>query len=292
MQQKNYLKKFVNKNRCGKILISGFPNSGKSTLMNCFFKKKMSIVSSKVQTTVKEVDAILNFKKTQMIFIDTPGIITNKKYFNKEISRAVIRNSESIDLNLFILDITKKLDKNHIDSIKKIIKIHKKNFLIINKIDLSNKEKLPMTIKSLNNIFNFSETFLISAKKKIGLKVLLEKIISNTPQREWIYEKNLNKENINYLASETTREKIFRLLNKELPYVVNIKTDFIDERKILKIFQRIYVKKESQKAILIGKNGSKIKDIGSRARVDIEKRLNRKVFLDIKVLNNKKNYEN
>tara|TARA_B100000579_G_C22755670_1_gene816305 strand:+ start:208 stop:1056 length:849 start_codon:yes stop_codon:yes gene_type:complete len=282
----------VKKNKCGKILISGFPNAGKSTLLNCFFKHKMSIVSPKAQTTNKDINAILNFKETQMIFIDTPGIVTQKKYFNKEISRSINKNYETIDLNLFVLDVTKKLDQNQIYSMKKLTKIHRKNFLILNKIDLSNKEKILYAVKFLNNILKFSETFMVSAKKKKGLKLLLNKIISHIPYRDWFYEKNMKNENINYTVSEITREKIFRLLNKELPYVVNIKTDLIHEKEILRIFQRIFVRKESQKAILIGKNGSKIKDIGSRARVDIEKKLNKKVFLDIKVLKNKKNHEN
>tara|TARA_B100000029_G_scaffold512741_1_gene610264 strand:- start:457 stop:1311 length:855 start_codon:yes stop_codon:yes gene_type:complete len=282
----------VNKNRCGKILISGFPNAGKSTLLNSFFKKKMSIVSPKIQTTNKEIKAILNFKETQMIFIDTPGIITNKKYFNKEISRSFTRNSSNVDINLFVLDVTKKLDEKQINSIKKITENHKKNFLILNKIDLSNKEKLFFAVKSINNISKFSETFLISAKKKKGLKILLNKIVLNVPYGSWIYENNLNNEDLNDEISEITREKIFRLLNKELPYIIKIKTDLVYQKKILKIFQKVFVKKESQKAILIGKNGNKIKDIGSRARIDIEKKLKRKVFLDIIILNSKKNYEN
>ena len=104
---------------------------------------------------------------------------------------------------------------------------------------------------------------MVSAKKKKGLKLLLNKIISHIPYRDWFYEKNMKNENINYTISEITREKIFRLLNKELPYVVNIKTDLIHEKEILRIFQRIFVRKESQKAILIGKNGSKIKQLKS-----------------------------
>ena len=110
----------------------------------------------------------------------------------------------------------------------------------------------------------------------------------NIPEGKWIYKKINEHENIKFEISEITREKIFRLLNKELPYVVIVESDLIYNKKILKIFQKIYVKKESQKAIIIGKNGSKIKDIGSRARIDIEKHLKKKIFLDLKVLLKKK----
>ena len=276
------------KSKCGKILISGFPNSGKSTLLNTFFKKKISIVSPKVQTTNDNVRAILNIKNDQLIFIDTPGIVTEKKYLSKKISRAISKNTENININLFVFDITKNITDVKKKFIIDCIEKYKKNFLVLNKIDLVKKDNLLNIINKIDKMFNFSEVFPISAKKKYGLKNLLKKISMNIPEGKWIYKKINEHENIKFEISEITREKIFRLLNKELPYVVIVESDLIYNKKILKIFQKIYVKKESQKAIIIGKNGSKIKDIGSRARIDIEKHLKKKIFLDLKVLLKKK----
>ena len=140
-------------------------------------------------------------------------------------------------------------------------------------------------INLLNSEFFFSETFPVSTKKKIGIDSLLKKISDNSQNRKWIFDKkDLIDKDINFLLSEITREKIFNLLNKEIPYVVRVESSLKNLDKFLKVEQRVFVVKESQKAIIIGKSGNKIKDIGSRSRVEMEKILKRKVFLDLKVL--------
>ena len=274
------------KTKSSKIIITGFPNAGKSSLVNLLLKKKISIVSSKVQTTKYNIQAVLNYRDCQMVFIDTPGIINKTKYYSKQLSREIFKNIEQVDINLFVFDSTKNLTLLKKKKIKEIISIFKKNYLILSKIDLIKNQYLLEQINKLNSDIFFSETFPISTKKKIGIKSLLEKISKDSPNREWVFKNNKNivNKDINFIVSEITREKIFNLLNKELPYVIKVESSVKNDKKTVVVQQRILVLKDSQKAIIIGKGGGKIKDIGTRSRSDMEKVFNKKVFLDLKVL--------
>ena len=272
--------------KCGKILLTGFSNAGKSTLINVLLQKKVSIVSHKVQTTNKKIKAVLNYDFNQLIFVDTPGIITTKKFFDKHMSRALFDDVKSFDLNIFIFDSSKALKEELIDNIRKVTSFYKKNFLVLNKIDLVDRESLLSKIKKINEQIDFTETFPISAKKKRGVDILLQKIIKNIPTGEWLFKDNkISTEDFKFQLSEITREKIFRLTNKEIPYSVTIQTTTDNLKNLIKINQTIFVKKKSQKPILIGKAGEKIKHIGTEARLEIQKRFKKKVFLDIKVSN-------
>ena len=156
--------------------------------------------------------------------------------------------------------------------------------MILNKIDLIEKEKILNLARILNSKIKFKETFMISAKKKKGINLLLEKMILNAPEKEWVYPPEVNTDKtLNFHISEITREKIFHLSNKEIPYSVEILTQLEKFDNIMKIYQDILVKKDSQKSILIGKKGEKIKMIGSRARIEIQKIVKKKVFLSLKV---------
>jgi GTP-binding protein Era len=262
--------------------LSGLPNAGKSSLLNCLINKKISIVSSKVQTTNDEISGILNKKNTQLIFTDTPGLVEKKKFNKKKLSRVLLNQEFKIDLNLFIYDLQRNINKRSLSLMIDVSKRFKNNYLILNKIDLVNKNRFLDISKELNSIIKFEETFMISAKKKKGIDTLIEKLIFNAPEREWIYENNIDTDKtLNFRLSEVTREKIFHLLNKEIPYSVKILTKIKKNEKITNVFQDIIVKKDSQKSILIGKNGEKIKMIGSRARMDIQKILKQKVFLSL-----------
>ena len=275
----------MKKKKLSRIIITGFPNAGKSSLINLFLKRKISIVSNKIQTTNTNIQAVLNYENCQMIFIDTPGIIEETKFYSKKLSREIFKNIEHVDINLFVFDSTKKLTTLKIKKIKEILKKVEKNFLILNKVDLVKNDFLLKQINQLNSQLTFCETFPVSVKKKIGIDKLLEKISKNSPNRKWIFSNtNIIEKDIDFLTSEITREKIFNLLNKELPYVVRVESSVKESKKVVKVEQRILVEKESQKAIIIGKGGSKIKDIGMRSRVDMEKFLKKKVFLDLKVL--------
>ena len=283
------LKKISEKKKSSNILITGFPNVGKSSLINFLLKRKISIVSSKVQTTNENIQAVLNHNDCQMIFVDTPGIINKKKFYSKKLSREIFKNTEQIDINLFVYDVTKKLTTLKLKKINETISTFKKNYLILNKIDLVKNDHLLQQIEQLNKKICFTETFPVSVKKKIGIENLLEMISKISPYRDWKFNNNnkdiINKD-LNFILSEITREKIFNLLNKELPYVIKIKSLFKKEKNMIVVEQRIIVEKESQKAIIIGQGGSKIKDIGSRSRVDMEKVFKKKVFLDLRVIKN------
>lgn len=271
-----------NKYKCGVYLLTGFPNAGKSTLINLLTKNKVSIVSPKVQTTQVNITGVLNSHTTQLIFTDTPGLVFEKKYKNKDISRSVLDKEMFIDYNIFVMDIQKSISKVTLSQIEKVNKKFKKNILVLNKIDLVKQSRLLEVSKIINEYFNFSYTFMISAKKKKGTSSLLSFLINKAPKRKWIYDNKVTVDkNINFRISEITREKIFNLINKEIPYLVNIDTKIIKEEKLIKVFQEIRVKKNSQKSIIIGNKGEKIKMIGTRSRNDIEKVFKKKVYLNL-----------
>ncbi len=264
------------------MLFIGLPNAGKSTLLNSIIKKKISIVSSKVQTTKDQISGILTKGDTQIIFTDTPGIIENKRFFNKHYSRMVVNKEFEIDLNCLVIDLKRDINKKEISIFRELLKRFNRNILVLNKIDLVKKERLFEISNLLNSKFNFIETFMISAKKKKGIEFFIKKLINNIPNREWIYNEGiLTDKDINYQISEITREKVFKLLNKEIPYSVNIVTEIENNKQIATVKQQILVKKKSQKSIIIGKNGEKIKMIGTKSRIDIEKLLEKKIFLDL-----------
>ena len=276
MKKENY--------KCGTFVISGFPNAGKSTLLNQIKKKKIAIVSSKVQTTRDEISGVININKTQLIFTDTPGIVEKKKYNEKRISRVLLNKELNVDYNLFVYDLKRDINKKLITSISKITKKFKKNYLILNKIDLIENKRFFEISKKLNSEINFLETFMISAKKNQGIAYLIEKLKLKAPKRKWLFDENIViDKNLNFQISEITREKIFHLLNKEIPYSVEVNTKINNTSKIVVIDQIIYVKKKSQKSIIIGQNGKKIKMIGSRSRVEIEKLIKKKIFLNLLV---------
>ena len=270
----------LKKQRCGFVSITGLPNSGKSTLLNSILNEKISIISKKVQTTQKAIRGIFSRGETQVIFTDTPGIPGRKSYLNKSISRSIFNTAYDSNLNIFVHDVTKKINSEYSVLVLPILKQNKKNILIINKIDLVQNEDLMKTASILKNYFLFEEILFISAKKKKGLDKLIQIVNKYIPYNDWIFEQNqLTDEKLEFLLSEITREKIFELLNQELPYNIKIKTEIFKN----KISQYIFVKKSSQKPIFIGKKGEKIKKIGTRSRKEMEIKLNKKIFLDLKV---------
>jgi GTP-binding protein Era len=196
-----------------------------------------------------------------------------------------MENENICDINLLIIDVTKKIEKKSFELIKELLEICDNNFLVLNKIDLIERSKLLEISKLINEKLNFKNTFMISAKKGQGVKFLLNEILNLIPFKPWIFKNNKQStdKDIIFQISEITREKIFQLINKEIPYTVKIETSLQKNKKIYIIEQKILVKKTSHKSIIIGKMGDKIKEIGSRARLDIEKILKSKVFLKLNV---------
>lgn len=266
----------------GYVAISGPTNSGKSTLLNAIFEKKVSIVSHKVQTTLRSIDAVKNYNDTQIVFIDTPGFYQKKN--NANYLKDVLASIDRSDLLLVILDVTSKF--YYLDQIEKIINKYKKDkFLIINKIDLVDNDYILEKISKINFIESFDAIFYLSALKKKNITKLLDKLSDLLPVKEWIYKKN-NLTNIskeNFLA-EITREGILKYLNQEIPYQISIVTDKIVKSQNYTIHQKIVASTLSHKKIILGKEGRSIKAIGIYARNEMEKVLKCKCNLFLKVV--------
>ncbi len=211
-------------------------------------------------------------------------------------SKSIYNSIIQSNINLLMYDTSTEITKIRKNLFLKLIDKKKKNFLVLNKVDKVNKHNLLKISKELNSIYNFDETFYISALKKTGFDDLLLHLRRNIPKGVWLYNnKETTDQKLEFTLSEITREKIFQLMNQEIPYSVTIESKIIKKSNIIKIFQTIFVNKKSQKPILLGKNGNKIKEIGIRARKDIEKKLSKKIYLDILIsVDNKhqKNYEN
>ena len=268
------------KKKCGFVSITGLPNAGKSTLINNLVNEKVSIISHKVQTTQNAIRGVFTKSHSQIIFTDTPGLILPSTFFKKQLSRAIFNNTYESDINLVVFDPNRKISEKEKEILKKLIRTSKNNFLIINKIDLVKKTELLKISEKYNHLFNFKKTFMISALKKKGLNELIEVIITKLPKNKWLYDKRDKTDQKNeFIFSEITREKVFQLINKEIPYDISVTTEI----NLNKITQFIFVKKASQKPILIGKEGKKIKEIGMRARRDIQKKINKRIYLELKV---------
>ncbi len=268
--------------KCGYVAISGPTNSGKSTLLNAIFDKKISIVSHKVQTTLKSLDAVKNYNDTQIVFIDTPGFYQKKNDANY--FKDVLASIDRSDLLLVILDVTSKF--YYLDQIEKIInKYKKKKFLIINKIDLVDNDYILKKISEIKFIESFDAIFYLSALKKKNIKKLLDKISDLLPVQEWIYKKN-NSTNISkeIFLAEITREGILKYLNQEIPYQISIVTDKLVKSQNYTIHQKIIASTLSHKKIILGKDGRSIKAIGTYARNEMEKVLKCKCNLFLKVV--------
>ena len=267
------------------ISIVGPSNSGKSTLLNKILDEKVSIVSRKVQTTRMGLRGILNNNEVQIIFIDTPGLFDAKTIFEKAMVENAFSNLNDADLVYFLIDGSRKLSKFDEQVLEYFKNFNKEAFLIINKIDLIDKKHLLEITNNINSYFPFKKTFYISAKTKAGIDDLLIQTNQEAVSEGWLYpEDQYTNLQSAILCEEITREKIFNHVHEEVPYSSIVKTDSWSEKKnILKIGQTIYVKKSNHKGIILGKEGSKIKEIGTASRIDLEKIFNKKIFLSLDV---------
>ena len=282
--------------KSGFVNLVGIPNSGKSTLINKLVGKKISIVSHKVQTTRFCIRGICNFNltrklKSQIIFVDTPGIFLPKRRLEKAMVSAAWSELNFTDKVIFIHDVLKKIDNNTKEIIEKIFQIKSDVILVLNKIDLLPKEVLLKKISEFKSIYNFEEIFLISAKNGSGCKKLIEYLAKKMPAHSFFYDENtISDLPQSILASEITREKLFKNLNQELPYNLTVETEkwVINSDDSLNIHQTIYINKQSYKPIILGKQGQNIKRIGTLARKELENLLDYRIhlFLHIKFKKN------
>ena len=276
-----------------KALIIGKPNVGKSTLINFLVGEKVSIVSRKAQTTQKNTTGVVTKNDSQLIFFDTPGL--NRVGKNVRISETFLSVSENIDLVIYMVDNRKKsqsIDNQFSAWLKNNDNKIKKKILLVNKIDCIEKVNLFEITKKLNEIISFDETFFISVTKESGTESFIKWIDKQAYSNEWLFDKNY-KSNVGEkkFLSELTREKIFEYIHEEIPYNLEIKTDYIEQsgKKSMKVYQTVWLNKKSYKPIILGKQGKAIKMISIQARQGMEKFLNSKVHLFIKLKVKKSN---
>ena len=271
------------KQYCGYVSIIGKPNVGKSSIINTILKKKISITSRKSQTTRNNILGVKTAKNKQIIFIDTPGMhIKSQKTMNKILNKSAQGIIDDSDIILFVLQ-RLALDTEDRLILEKLNEIKPKIICVINKIDeVENKNRLLPFIDMLSEKYKFEEIHMISAKNSDGIDNLLSTIEEQLPENNHLYDENFDVQDKNnsFMFSELIREKIIRKLGDELPHDTFVEIDLVKDRKdITEIHATIYVTRKSQKQIVIGSQGEVLKQIGKQARLEIERYLNRKVFL-------------
>ena len=269
--------------KCGYVTIIGKTNVGKSTFLNKFLEKKVSITANKSQTTRSNIYAIKSLKTTQIIFIDTPGIHKkSEKTINKVLRKKPAEVIHDVDVIIFMVSGTKfdAIDKESLDLANES---HAKKILVINKIDLvKNKKELFSFVEKTFNKDDFYSIIPISAKNNNGIDLVQRELEKALPENEFFYPEEIDFQSNTFEISEIIREKVIRLLGDELPYETAVVIELLNEKKdVFEIDANIYVSKQSQKSIVIGKSGDKIKSIGTAARIDLERKLNKKVMLKL-----------
>jgi GTPase len=277
--------------RCGFVAIIGAPNSGKSTLLNTLAGYKLAIVSRKVQTTRSRVRAIILEGRSQIIFVDTPGIFLPRRRLDEVMVNAAWEGATDADAVLLLIDARTGLTEDVNRIAEKLKQGPSRRVLVLNKIDIVKRERLLTLASQLNELCSFEQTFMISASTGDGIEEMKRKLAGIMPPGSWLYpEDQISDIPQRLIASEITREKIYERLHQELPYASTVETENWDERPdgSVRIEQVIYVERENQRKIILGKGGQVIREIGRSAREELSAMLERKVhlFLFVKVREN------
>lgn len=279
--------------RSGYVSIIGQPNVGKSTLLNSILGEKIAIVAPKPQTTRNKIVGVKTIPDAQIIFIDTPGIHRPRHKLGETMVRTATDALNDVDIVLFMVE-PHEPEKGDRAVITLLNKINSPVFLLINKIDTVKKQDILPVINHFKEIYPFKEIIPISALKRDGISLLLKRICEYLLSGPRYYPDDLITDQLErFMVSEIIREKIIGMTEEELPYSVAVEVLQWNEREdgLISISCNIYVEREGQKAIIIGKKGSMLKSIGTAARVDIERVLHAKVFLELWV-KIKKNWRN
>lgn len=277
--------------RSGFVALIGAPNAGKSTLMNQLVGAKVSIVSHKVQTTRAIVRGIAIHDRTQIVFIDTPGIFTPKRRLDRAMVSTAWGGAKDGDLVLVLIDAERGIKGEAEALLESLADRHGHKVLVINKIDQVKRDTLLALTSAIHDIAKFDETFMISALNGSGCKDLMDYLAKTLPEGPWYYpEDQISDLPMRQLAAEITREKLFLRLHQELPYASHVETESWEEKKdgSVRIEQVIYVERDSQKKIVLGHKGETIKAIGQASRKEIAEILEQNVhlFLFVKVREN------
>ena len=268
--------------KSGFVNIVGNPNVGKSTLMNALVGERLSIITSKAQTTRHRILGIVNGDDFQIVYSDTPGVLKP----NYRLQESMLNFSRSAlsdaDVLLYVTDVYDNSDKNS-DFVEKVKQSPASVILIINKIDLINEEKLVALVEKWKTVLPQAEIFPISATEKFNIEPLLKRIQELLPVGEPFYDKDqLTDKPAKFFVTEIIREKILLNYDKEIPYSVEVEVEqFQEEEKLIRINAVIYAERDSQKGILIGHGGKSLKKVGTESRKDIEAFFEKKVFLEL-----------
>lgn len=271
--------------KSGFVSIIGRPNTGKSTLLNTLVNSKIAIVSDVAGTTRNSIHGVYNDKDTQIVFVDTPGIHKPVDKLGKELNKEAYNSLDDIDVILFLVDASSGFGKGDKFIINALKNIEVPVILILNKIDKMNDEQIMSSINTYKDLYDFAEIIPISALKNDNVDRLIKVLKTYLNDNVKYYDDGIITNASKYfLASEFVREKILSLTNDEVPHSVTcVTTSYQEKTNIVNISVDIIVSRASLKKIIIGKHGSMLKEIGSRARVDIENRLGKQVYLELYV---------
>ena len=272
--------------RCGLVAILGAPNAGKSTLVNALIGQKVAIVSPKAQTTRVRLMGVAIAGDTQLLLVDTPGIFEPKRRLDRAMVQAAWGGAEGADVLALVVDAKGGLGAK-VTAIAEAIKGRREpKYLILNKVDLADKGKLLLHAEKLTGMVDFDETFFVSASTGDGLPELKAHLAARMPAGPWHFpEDQVSDATERSLASEVTREQLYLQLHAELPYASAIETEQYLERAdgSVEIHQQILVERPTQRAIVLGKGGARIKEIGARARAELSGIMGRPVHLYLHV---------
>ena len=270
--------------KAGYVNIIGRPNVGKSTLMNAMVGEKLSIITSKAQTTRHRIHGILNAPDYQVVFSDTPGILDPNYKLQEVMLKAARSALVDADILIYLTEIGEKPDpENRI--IQKVSRARVPVLLVINKIDLSHQEEVEKCIKDWDQILPEAEKIPISALRNFNVDLIFKRILDHLPESPPYFSKEaLTDKSERFFAGEMIREKILLYYKQEIPYAVEIEIEsFKEDHKLIRISALIYVERESQKGILIGNQGKALKKVGRESRLDMESFFHKKVFLELRV---------
>ena len=277
--------------KCGFVSLVGRPNVGKSTLLNNLLGMKLAITSNVSGTTRNVIQGIYNDDDSQIVFVDTPGIHKPTHKLGSVMNKKAYNNTEGVDVILFLVDIDKGFGKGDNFVLEKIKNKNVPVFLLLNKIDkIKNKEKLLEKINELQKLYDFAEIIPISAMKNDNVNVLIDCIKKYLDDGDRIFsEEDLTNVSTRFIMAELVREKILELTREEIPHTVTCYVEnYEEDDNVVHIQVLIVVDRDNIKKIIIGKNGSMLKEAGKRARIDMEEFLGKKVYLEtyVKTLKN------
>ncbi|MDP1026915.1 GTPase Era [Sphingomonas sp. KR1UV-12] len=276
----------MNEQRCGLVAVVGAPNAGKSTLVNALVGQKVAIVSPKAQTTRTRLLGVAIEGEAQLLLVDTPGIFEPKRRLDRAMVSAAWSGTEGADVLALVVDAKGGLGSKVTDIAEALKDRPEPRHLILNKVDLADKAKLLLHAERLNALLPFTETWFVSAQTGDGLPELKSALARAMPPGPWHYpEDQVSDATERALAAEVTREQLYLQLHAELPYASAIETERFSEREdgSVEIHQQILVERPTQRAIVLGKGGARIREIGARARTELAAIMDRPVHLYLHV---------